>query len=166
MIDEFNIPIREHLRRVKVSEQSWAEKKKAITGNKNLPRHRSHEYASYIIEAMQTDCPMRINGNVLNKGLITNLPSKAVVEVPCLIDRSGIHGCVVGDLPEQCAALNRTNINVQCLAVEAILRSSREAVYHAAYLDPHAAGELTLDQIRAMCDELMAAHNKYLSFLK
>jgi alpha-galactosidase len=90
--------------------------------------------------------------------LITNLPRQAVVEVACLVDRNGVQGCVVGELPEQLAALNRTNINVQLLTIEAVLRRDRDAVYHAAMLDPHTGSELALDEIRALCDELIEAH--------
>jgi alpha-galactosidase len=103
-----------------------------------------------------------VGGNVLNKGFIPNLPAKACVEVPCLIDRNGVQGCYVGELPEQLAGLNRTNISVQLLAIEAALTRKRDAIYHAAYLDPHTAAELTLDQIRRMCDDLIKAHGPML----
>ncbi|MBT7099707.1 hypothetical protein HN937_20195, partial [Candidatus Poribacteria bacterium] len=96
--------------------------------------------------------------NILNKGLITNLPSRTCVEVACMVDRNGVQGTYVGDLPEQLAALNRTNINPQLLTVDAALNRDREAVYHAAMLDPHTGAELTLDQIRDLCDELIEAH--------
>ncbi|WP_445923356.1 family 4 glycosyl hydrolase, partial [Klebsiella pneumoniae] len=89
---------------------------------------------SYIIEAMETDRPYKIGGNVLNTGLITNLPSEACVEVPCLVDGQGVTPCYVGNLPEQLAALNRTNINTQLLTVEAAVTRKREAIYHAALL--------------------------------
>ena len=78
--------------------------------------------------------------------------------MPCLVDRNGVQGCYVGDLPEPCAALNRTNINVQLLTIEAALTRQKDAIYHAAMLDPHTAAELSLDDIRAMCDELIEAH--------
>ena len=110
------------------------------------------------MEAIETNVPFRIGGNVRNDGLITNLPSKAVVELACLVDRNGVQGTYVGDLPEQCAALNRTNINVQLLSLEAVFKRSRDAVYHAAMLDPHTASELPLDQIRALCDDLIETH--------
>jgi alpha-galactosidase len=97
------------------------------------------------MEAMETDVPFRIDGNVMN----TNLPSKAVVEVACLLNRKGVQGTYVGDLPEQLAALNRTNINVQLLTIEAACTGKRDTVYHAAMLDPHTSLELTLEKIRA-----------------
>jgi hypothetical protein len=114
------------------------------------------------MEAMETDTPFRIGGNVLNKGLITNLPSRAVVEVPCMVDRNGVQGCHIGDLPEQCAALNRTNINVHLMAIDAALTGNKDSLYQAAYLDPHTAAELPLDKIREMCDALIKAHGNML----
>jgi len=99
---------------------------------------------------------------VMNTGLITNLPEKAVVEVPCLVDRNGVTPCYVGDLPEQCAAMNRTNINVQLLTIEAALTGKRDYVYQAALMDPHTAAELSIDEIIAMCDDLFKAHGDML----
>lgn len=118
--------------------------------------------ADYAVNAIETDVPARIGGNVLNTGLITNLPRKAVVELACLVNRNGVQGCYLGDLPEQCAAINRTNINTQLLTMEAALEGRRDAIYHAAYLDPHTAAELTLDEIRSMCDDLIEAHGDWL----
>jgi len=80
------------------------------------------------------------------------------VEVPCMVDRNGVQGCYVGDLPEQCAAINLTNINVQILTVDAALTGKKDHIYQAAMLDPHTAAELTLDEIRSLCDDLIAAH--------
>jgi alpha-galactosidase len=110
------------------------------------------------MDAIVTNVPAQIGGNVLNNGLISNLPAEAVVEVPCLVDSNGIQGCYVGRLPEQCAALNRTNINVHLLTIEAAATLKKEHIYHAAMLDPHTAAELPLDDIRKMCDELIKAH--------
>lgn len=124
---------------------------------------RSHEYASRIIEALTTGEPFVFNGNVMNTGLITNLPEDCCVEVPVLVDREGLHPVHVGALPTQCAALNRTNINVQELAVEAALTGSRETAFWAVALDPLTAALLSLDQIRAMFDELWAAEEHLLT---
>ena len=118
------------------------------------------------MEAMETDVPFRIGGNVLNDGLVTNLPRRAVVEVACMVDRNGVQGCVVGDLPEQCAALNRTNVNVQLLTIDAALTGKKEHIYHAAMLDPHTAAELSLDDIRRLCDDLIEAHGDMLPAYK
>lgn len=162
LLKEFNIPVDEYLRRSEKANTGWKEQYQKALSGKDMPKYRSHEYGSYIMEAMETDVAVRVHGNVLNRGLITNLPAKAVVEVPCLVDRNGVQGVVVGDLPEQCAALNRTNINVHLLAVQAALTLKRDAIYHAAMLDPHTAAELTLDQIRSLCDELIRVHGRML----
>ncbi|NOY81950.1 MAG: alpha-glucosidase/alpha-galactosidase [Kiritimatiellaeota bacterium] len=159
---EFNIPLDEYPRRCVRQIEDWRTRAGELVHNRELTHRRTHEYGSYIMEALETDTPFRIGGNVLNTGLIPNLPRDAVVEVPCLVDRNGVQGCFVGDLPEQCAALNRTNINVQLLTIEAILTRRREPVYHAAMLDPHTAGELTIDEIRRLCDEMFEAHGDML----
>lgn len=166
LIDEFNIPLDEYPRRCISQIEEWKERGQELVQNKNLTHTRSDEYGSHIMEAMETDVPLRIGGNILNHGLITNLPDKVVVEVPCLVDRNGVQGCYVGDLPEQCAALNRTNINVQLLTIEAALTRKRDAVYQAAMLDPHTAAELTLDQIRNLCDDMIEAHGMNTMFEK
>ena len=98
----------------------------------------------------------------MNKGYITNLPKAACVEVPCIVDASGVQPLFVGDLPEQLAALNRTNINPQILAMEAAMTLKKEYVYEAALLDPHTAAELSIDQIIAMCDDLFEAHKDWM----
>lgn len=162
LIEKFNIPLDEYPRRCIGQIKGWKRQSKDIVSNRHLTHQRTHEYGSYIMEAMETDVPFRIGGNVMNKGLITNLPEKACVEVACMVDRNGVQPCYVGDLPEQCAALNRTNINVQILTVEAALTRKRDHIYHAAMLDPHTAAELPIDKIRAMCDDLIAAHGNML----
>lgn len=133
-----------------------------IAGNKALPTERTHEYGSYIIGAIETNRPGRINGNVPNRNLITNLPQGCCVEVPCLVDGNGIQPTSVGALPPQLAALNRTNINVQELIVEAALTGNTEAVHHAVMLDPLTAAVCTLPQIRAMVDEMLTAQAQWL----
>lgn len=162
LLDIYNIPLDEYLDRCVEQIQGWKRRRESVVNNTQLTHRRSGEYGSYIMEAMETDIPFRIHGNVMNDGLVTNLPRKACVEVPCMVDRNGINPCVVGDLPEACAAVNRTNINVQLLTVEAALTGKRDCIYQAALLDPHAEAELTIDEIRAMCDELIEAHGSYL----
>lgn len=160
LIDEYNIPLDEYPRRCIGQIAGWKKQSKEMVGNKDLKHKRSHEYGSFIMEAMETNNPIKIGGNVLNDGLITNLPFNCSVEVPCLVDRSGIQPAIVGDIPEQLAALNRTNINPQILAVEAALTGNKDYIYQAAMLDPHTSAELPIDKIKAMCDELIAAHGK------
>jgi alpha-galactosidase len=136
--------------------------RRQVTGDEPIPTDRTHEYCSYILNALVTNAPVRINANVPNDGLIDNLPAGCCVEVPCLVDNAGVHACRVGDLPPQLAALNRTNINVQELAVKAALEGDREAVYRAVALDPLTASTLPLDQARRMTDELFAASAPWL----
>lgn len=123
---------------------------------------RSAEYCSHIIEARETGEVFRLNGNIRNDGYITNLPDGCCVEVPIYVDRTGLHPTVVGDLPPQCAALNMTNVLVQQLAVEASFTGDPELVVQAVALDPLTAAVLTLDEIRRMVAEMMAAEARYL----
>ena len=158
LVEEFNVPLDEYPRRCVNQIADWKKRSKELTGDLKLTHERGGEFGSYIMEAVVTDRPTRVHGNVLNTGLITNLPRRACVEVPCLVDRNGVQGCYVGDLPEACAAINRTNINVQLLTINAALTRKRDLIYQAAMLDPHTASELSLDDIRAMCDDLIEAH--------
>ena len=123
---------------------------------------RSHEYGSYIIEAIESNSPISVNGNVPNNGLIDNLPEGCCVEVPCLVTGNGIQPTKFGPLPPQLAALNRTNINVQELIVEAALYSDVDSVYHAVMLDPLTSAICTLPEIRAMVDEMLEAQKPWL----
>ncbi|KPV52071.1 alpha-galactosidase [Kouleothrix aurantiaca] len=132
------------------------------SGEKALPTVRTHEYGSRIIEACETNQPARINGNVPNRGLIPNLPTGCCVEVPVLVDKSGLQPTKIGALPPQLAALMQTNVNVQSLVVEAALTGKREHIYHAAMLDPHTGAELDLDQIHSLVDDLIAGHEGWL----
>ncbi len=125
---------------------------------------RSHEYCASILDAIETNHPFRFNGNVRNNGVITNLPENAIVEVPILTDGTGLHPCYVGKLPPALAALNRTNLNVQEVVVEALKAADRELVYRAVQLDPLTAAVCSLDEARQMTDELFAAHEAWLPF--
>ncbi|WP_018755066.1 alpha-glucosidase/alpha-galactosidase [Paenibacillus terrigena] len=162
LIERFNIPLDEYPRRCIEQIEGWKRMRESLVNNNDLTHKRTHEYASHIMEAIETDKPFRIGGNVMNTGLITNLPREACVEVPCLVDRNGVTPTYVGNLPPQCAALNRTNINTQLLTIEAAMTGRKEHIYHAAMLDPHTAAELSMDDIIAMCDELIEAHGDYL----
>jgi alpha-galactosidase len=143
-------------------EESHEAYEEMIASHKPLPTERTHEYSSYIIEAIETNRPARINGNVPNRNLITNLPEGCCVEVTCLVDSNGIQPTYMGALPPQLAGLNRTNINVQELIVEASLTGNTEAVHHAVMLDPLTAAVCTLPQIRAMVNELLVAQEQWL----
>ncbi len=161
LIDRFNIPLDEYPRRCIKQIEKWNTQRDELSSTA-LTHGRSKEYASGIMEAIVTDTPYQIGGNVLNTGLIDNLPSEACVEVPCLVNGNGIIGCHVGKLPPQLAAMNMSNINVQLLTIEAAVTKKREHIYHAAMMDPHTAAELSIDDIIAMCDELIQAHGDWL----
>ena len=133
-----------------------------IEGKEEIELQTSVEYGPEIINSVVTGDPIRINGNVNNSGLITNLLQNCCVEVPCLVDKNGINPCYVGDLPPQLAALNRTNINVQSLMVEAALNKSKKAARHAAMVDPLTSAVLTLDKISEMVDEMFEAEKQWL----
>jgi alpha-galactosidase len=147
------------VRRFAEAQQEYQE---LLQGVRDLPDERTHEYGSIIVEAMETNRPVRINGNVPNWGLIDNLPQGCCVEVPCLVDGNGVQPTTVGELPTQLAALNRTNVNVQELTMEAALTGDVEAVYHAVMLDPLTATVCTLPQIRSMVTEMLEAEAQWL----
>ncbi|MGC8780310.1 MAG: alpha-galactosidase [Anaerolineae bacterium] len=123
---------------------------------------RSVEYGSYIIEALETGKTFRLNGNVINEGMISNLPYDCCAEYPLFVDRTGIHKTFVGKLPSQCAALNMTNINVQRLAVEAGIEGDPEKIVLACAMDPLTSAVLTLKEIREMAAEMLEAERQWL----
>jgi len=193
LIEKFNVPIDEYLRRCEVQLAGW-EVTKGIVENPQLPVDlellraklkaagatdmelmwsgrmaesfdhvaQSHEYGSYIIHSLETGVPRVVYGNVANHGLIDNLPAGCTVEVPVLVDKSGMQPTRIGSLPPQLAAVIQTNVNVQALTVEAAITGKREYIYHAAMMDPHTAAELDLDQIWHMVDDLIEAHGSML----
>ncbi|MNJ35724.1 Alpha-galactosidase [compost metagenome] len=160
--EKYNLPTTGYRNWGKGKAAFWQEVNEMIE-NKNLSHDRSNEYASYIMDAIETNRPFEIAGNVLNTGgLISNLPANACVEVPCLVNANGVIPTYFGELPPQCAALNRTNINMQLLTIEAALTGKKEHVYHAAMLDPHTSSELSIDDIVAMCDEMLEFNRDFL----
>ena len=166
MIEKYNIPLDEYPRRCVEQIKGWEKEREDILKDGKVTHERSKEYASYIMEAVVTGNPYKIGGNVLNTGLIDNLPSDACVEVPCMVDANGINPCHVGRLPVKLASMQNTKINVQLLTIEAAATRSKEKIYQAAMLEPHTAAELNIDDIKAMCDELIEAHGDYMSMYK
>lgn len=163
LLEEFQIPLDEYITRCEEQIAEWHSLRAQLEDpNAPLEVKRSGEYGSLIIHSMETNEIRRVYANVPNEGIIDNLPRGVPVEVPCLVDKNGVQPVTIGGLPPQLAALMQTNINVQALTVEAALTRKREYIYHAAMLDPHTAAELTLDQIWAMVDELIAAHGAWL----
>jgi alpha-galactosidase len=162
LIERFGIPLDEYPKRCIEQIARWkAEAERYKTAN-TVEIRDSHEYASEIVNSVWTGEPSVIYGNVRNDGLITSLPDKAAVEVPILVDDSGLQPTKIGDLPPQLTALIRTNVNVQELTVAALMTENREHIYHAAMMDPHTAAELDLDQIWQLVDDLLAAHDEWL----
>jgi len=163
LIEEFEVPLDEYPRRCEDNIADWEALKTAFErGELEITHQRSHEYGSLIIHSMETGQPRVVYGNVPNHHLIDNLPAGCIVEVPCLVDQNGVQPTRIGALPPHLAAIMQTNINVQALTVEAALTGKREHIYHAAMLDPHTAAELSLDQIWALVDDLIAAHGPML----
>ncbi len=137
-----------------------------LEGKLPLPLRRNMLNAPRIMNAVTSGEPVRISGNLPNRGLIDNLPADCTVEVPITVDDNGLHPQAVGVLPAQCAALCRTNINVQELLVNGALSGDREAVKHACMLDPVTSAVCTLDQISAMTEELFEAQLHWLPDFK
>jgi len=163
LIEKYSIPLDEYPRRCIRQIADWEKEKADILQDGKITHQRSLEYASYIMEAVVANQPYKIGGNVLNTGLIDNLPADACVEVPCMVDAGGIQPCHVGRLPVQLAAMNMTNINVQLLTIEAAVTKDRNFIYQAAMMDPHTSSELSIDDIKRMCDELIKEHGKYMA---
>ena len=162
LIDRYQIPLNEYPRRCEIQIEHWKHLRDQLVNNEKLTHDRTHEYPSYIMEALETGRPFTFAGNVMNDGLIDNLPRDCCVEVTCVAGRSGIQPCRVGALPHQLAALNMSNVGVQQLTVDAALTGKREYIYQAALLDPHTAAELTIDEIRHMVDDLIEVHGSWL----
>ena len=162
LIEKLHIPLDEYPRRCIKQIKEWKELREKIMSPENVQHERSREYGSRIIEACETNTPFKIYGNVQNKGLITNLPQNACVEVPIMVDGNGLNPCTVGELPEQLAGLNMTHIAVHNLVIKAAETLEKQYIYMAAYLDPHTRDQLSLEDIKALCDDLIEAHGEWL----
>lgn len=162
LIEQFNIPLDEYITRCENQITGWQHMRTYYESDAPIEVARSPEYGSLIIHSLETGQPRVVYGNVPNHGLIDNLPQGCCVEVPVLVDKSGLQPTTIGALPPQLAALMQTNVNVQALTVEAALTRKREHIYHAAMLDPHTGAELSLDQIWSLVDDLIAAHGDWL----
>ncbi len=162
LIERYNIPLDEYPRRCVCQIEQWNEQAKSLVHNAKLTHEKSNEYASGIIEAIETGKPFSFGGNVMNTGLIDNLPSDCVVEVTCLANEGGIRPCHIGALPHQLAAMNMAHVGVHQLTVDAALTLKKDYIYQAAMLDPHTGSELTIDEIRSLVDDLIEAHGNWL----
>lgn len=161
-IERFRIKVADYVRMSEENLEEYEETRRRLGAGEPLPIELSNEYAPQIIHSMETGQVRVVYGNVENAGLIDNLPRGACVEVPCLVDRSGLHPVHLGELPPQLAALNRTFLNVGELTVRAALEGNPDHVRQAALLDPNTAATLSPDRIYELCDELTAAHGDLL----
>jgi alpha-galactosidase len=170
LIERFNVPLDEYLRRSEEQIVDWQSLREELEGGGSIGTERSHEYGADIIRACETGEPFTFNGNVPNRRpdglLIDNLPADCCVEVPCVASTAGIEPQPVGALPRELAALMQTNVNVQGLTVEAALTRRRDAAYQAAMLDPHTGAELSLDEIHSLVDDLLEAHGDWIPELE
>jgi alpha-galactosidase len=165
LVEEFNVPLDEYPRRCEAQIAEWQELRASLEEGTAMRVARSEEYGARIVHALETGETFTFNGNVMNEGLIDNLPT-CCVEVPCVAGEDGITPVRVGALPPQLAALIQTNVNVQALTVEAVLSGSRDHAYHAAMLDPHTGAELSLAEIRELVDLLLEAHGDLMPSLR
>ena len=161
LIERYNIPLDESPRRCINQIENWKKDREKYMHD-DVTHTRTTEYVSYIMEAIVTDIPYKIGGNVINNGLIPNLPAEACVEVACLVNKNGIQPCAQKPLPLQLAAMNSAMIGVQLLTIEAAVTQKKETIYQAAMLDPHTSSELSIDEIIRLCDDLIEAHGSYL----
>lgn len=162
LIETFQIPLDEYPKRCVEQVDTWHAQADALRSAASIDTTKSHEFAAELMDAMVTDRPYRIYGNLPNTGQIPDLPLGAAVETPCLVDANGVQPTTVSDLPPQLTALMRTQINVQELTVRAMVEENVDHIYHAAYLDPHTAAELDLRQIRSLVTDLLAAHGEWI----
>lgn len=161
LIERYNIPLDEYPRRCIGQIAEWNKAREKYLHD-DVVHRKTHEYASAIMNAITTDEPYKIGGNVINKGLIDNLPREACVEVACLINRYGVQPCVQGALPVQLAAMNMTMINVHLLTIEAAVTRKKDYIYQAAMLDPLCSSELSIDDTIKLCDDLIETHGDWL----
>ncbi len=163
-IERYRIPVGEYLTRSEANLEEYVRVRSALSDGDAIPLARSNEYASVIVNSIVTGEPSVIYGNVANEGLLDGLPHGACVEVPCLVDRTGVRPTPVLDYPAQLAALNRNYASVVDLTVRAVLEARPDHIRHAAMLDAATAAALTLDEIDALCDELTRAHGDLMPF--
>jgi alpha-galactosidase len=158
LVDRFRLKVGDYIDRSQENLAEYEHIKRGLAGGEQFEIERSLEYASLIIHAMHTGRPQMIYGTVQNNGLLADLPARSAIEVPCVVDRTGVRPTPVPDYPSHLAALNRTFLNVADMTVRAALEGRRDHVLHAAMLDPATSAALSLDQTAALVDELLAAH--------
>lgn len=162
VISQYGVPIDEYLRRCDGIIDEFRRLSATAKDDNPLEVHKSHEYGSTIIHSIVTGTPSVVYGNLPNNGAISNLPPTAIVETPTLVDRGGCQLTRIGELPPGIVAYITPHIQQHELFIRAAMEGRRDYVYQAAMFDPHTASVLTLDQIKEMCDEMIAAHGDLL----
>jgi alpha-galactosidase len=162
-VERLRLPIRDY---VGISAANVAETERLIaeaaSGDYVEPEEDAAEYAPQVIHSLVTGAPRQIQANLVNSGLIDNLPQGAPVEAPCVIDGTGVHPVAVGALPAQCAALNRTFLSVVDLTVRAATENRPDHIRHALMVDPNTSATLSVDQIWRLADAMVEAHGSLL----
>ncbi|MEU6762046.1 alpha-glucosidase/alpha-galactosidase [Streptomyces sp. NPDC046853] len=157
-IERLRLPVGAYLGIVEENVAAYHQTRDALAAGEPLTVEGTMEYAPQIIHSIVTGTPRTVYGNVPNHGLIDNLPGHGVVEVPCLVDASGIQPTRAGSLPPQLAALNRTYLSMNDLVVRAAVEDEPRHIRHAAMTDPATAATLTVEQIWRLCDDMVRAH--------
>jgi alpha-galactosidase len=161
-IERLRLPVGEYLRIVEENVASYERTRDAVKAGDPVPVEATMEYAPQIIHSIVTGVPRTVYGNVVNDGLISNLPSGSVVEVPCLVDALGVQPTALGALPAACAAVNASYVNVNALVVRAALDQDPRAIRQALMADPATAATLPVEKIWALCNDLVVAHSNLL----
>lgn len=125
-------------------------------------KNRSIEHGSYIVEGLETGRVYRGHFNVVNNGIISNLPDDAIIEAPGYVDANGINMPMVGDLPLGCAAVCNASISVQRLSVEAAVTGDDQLLRQAMMMDPLVGAVCNPKEIWQMVDEMLVAGSKWL----
>ncbi|GAA3207184.1 alpha-glucosidase/alpha-galactosidase [Nonomuraea helvata] len=157
-VERLRIPVGAYLGISEENVRQYEATRDALKAGRPITAEGTMEYAPQIIHSIATGTSRVVYGNVQNRGLVGNLPGGCVVEVPCVADALGVHPVAVGDLPAQCAALNRAYVNVNELTVRAVTEGRPEHVRHAMMADPNTAATLTVEQIDSLCGALLEAH--------
>ncbi len=160
-VERLRLPIGEYLGIIAENVAAYDQTRDALATGRPLKVEGTMEYAPQVIHSLVTGAPRTVYGNVPNEGLITNLPGGAV-EVPCIVDGSGVRPQPAGDLPPQLAALNRAYLSTTDLVVRAAIEADPRHIRHAAMIDPATAATLTVDQIWQLCDDMVRAHAEFL----
>ncbi|MFC4031252.1 alpha-glucosidase/alpha-galactosidase [Streptomyces polygonati] len=161
-LDRLRLPVGAYLGIVDENEASYERTRAALASGERLPVEGTMEYAPQVVHSVTTGTPRTVYGNVPNRGLIDNLPATGTVEVPCLVDASGVQPTRVGALPAQCAALNRAYLSMNDLVVRAALQDDPRSIRQAAMTDPATAAALPVERIWDLCDDMVRAHAELL----